>query len=69
MEVFIQLETSIIHFGNIATTMMQCKKMEVENTLAKALSNRILRYKIEDLNLKLEGYDETLMVFQKIDKK
>ncbi|CAN0490355.1 unnamed protein product, partial [Scytosiphon promiscuus] len=37
---FYVAEKGILHFGNMATTLMACENMEVESVLGKALSNR-----------------------------
>jgi heat shock protein HslJ len=56
-----------IQFGPIAGTLMACPDSDIEDALLTALSEKRLRYQIENLRLTLSGPGGTVLVFKKVD--
>jgi len=48
-------------------TRMMCQDMELENLIEKSVAGRRMKYEIKDLKLTLSGYDNTILVFEKIE--
>ena len=64
---FFRAGSNILHFEHFAMTRMMCPDMELEDLIAKYVAGKRMRYKIEDMELSLTGYDETVLIFIKGD--
>jgi len=64
---FYRVEKNVLHFEPFAMTRMMCQDMELENLIEKSVAGKRLKYEIKDLKLTLSGYDNTILVFRKID--
>ena len=64
---FYRVGKDILHFEPFAMTRMMCPDMELEDLVAKSVSGRRMKYEIKNLELILTGYDQTELIFKKID--
>lgn len=64
---FFVAEKNVIHFEPFAMTRMMCEDMEIEDLVSNAVAGRRMKYEIRDMHLTLTGYDETELVFKKVD--
>lgn len=56
-----------IHFGDMAMTKKLCPDMEIEKLLIKSVFGRRMKYSKEKMILRFAGYDNTEIIFKKID--
>ncbi len=64
---FYRAGKNVLHFESFAMTRMMCPEMKLEDLIAKSVSGRRMKYEIKDLKLTLKGYDDTELIFKKID--
>jgi heat shock protein HslJ/uncharacterized membrane protein len=64
---FYRAEENVLHFEPFVMTRMMCQDMELENLIEKSVAGRRMKYEIKDLKLTLSGYDNTILVFEKIE--
>ncbi len=60
-----QMQKDAIRFSQMASTMMACPNMELEEAFTKKISGRQLKYELTDGQLTLIHPDGTKMVFEK----
>jgi len=59
------MQKDAIRFSQMASTMMACPDMELEEAFTKKISGRQLKYELTDGQLTLIHPDGTEMVFEK----
>lgn len=59
------MEKKAIHFGNMASTMMACPDMDLEQAFAKMVNGRILEYELEGDQLILTHPSGKTLVYKK----
>ncbi len=64
---FYRAGKNILHFDPLAMTRMMCPEMKLENLIAQSVAGKRMKYEIKDLKLTLRGYDDTELIFKKID--
>jgi len=64
---YIQIGSNEIQFSEVSRTKKMCSDLEIENNLSKFVFGRRMNYSIENLKLKLTGFDGTKIIFKKID--
>ncbi len=64
---FYRAGKDVLHFDPLAMTRMMCPEMKLEDLITQSVSGKRMKYEIKDLNLTLRGYDDTELIFKKID--
>ena len=64
---FYRAGQDILHFEPFAMTRMMCPEMELEDLIAQSLAGKRIKYEVKNLKLSLRGYDDTELIFKKID--
>jgi heat shock protein HslJ/uncharacterized membrane protein len=64
---FYRAGKNILHFEPLAMTRMMCPEMKLEDLITQSVAGKRMKYEIKDLKLTLRGYDDTQLIFKKID--
>jgi heat shock protein HslJ/uncharacterized membrane protein len=64
---FYRAGNDVLHFEPMAMTRMMCSEMELEDLIAQSVAGKRMKYEVKDLILTLRGYDDTELIFKKID--
>jgi heat shock protein HslJ/uncharacterized membrane protein len=64
---FYRAGKNVLYFEPLAMTRMMCPEMELEDIITQSVAGKRMKYEVKDLKLMLRGYDDTELIFKKID--